>query len=102
MDFFKKAVKLGSVEAELELARCLRYSLCDDENAASFASNAVRHFNHAADKGSVEARYELGLCHLQVGWLVDPFAYGLWLIGWFMVLVGERPGLITVRVRNYS
>jgi TPR repeat protein len=66
VEVFKKAVRLNSAQASLELGRCLRYQLCDDENSSSHASAAVRALADAARLGSVEAEYELGLCYLQV------------------------------------
>ena len=66
LEFLKLAARLGNVDAEIALGRCLRYDLCEDENATSFAASAVRHFTAAAENGSAEGRYELGLCYLQV------------------------------------
>jgi hypothetical protein len=66
VEVFKKAVRLNSAQAGLELGRCLRYQLCDDENSSQHASAAVRAFADAARLGSVEAEYELGMCYLQV------------------------------------
>lgn len=66
LEFLKLAARLGNVDAQIALGRCLRYDLCEHENSTSFAASAVRHFTSAAESGSAEARYELGLCHLQV------------------------------------
>lgn len=66
LGLFKSAARYGHQDAVIEMGRCLRYHMLGHDNASSYASIAVKHFTEAAQKGNIEAQYELGLCYLKV------------------------------------